>query len=160
VKGRLPSGARAAGDRRGVTLVELVVVLAMLAVLAAITVPMLGSGGGSASVSRAARCLAACLRLAQACAQDGECRMRVVLAAGPSIAIDRRRDGAWVHESVAALGAIKCTTNYPGGAVEFDSAGLPLAASTGASRAGTFTISRGACERAVVVQLTGRVRIR
>jgi hypothetical protein len=84
----------------------------------------------------------------------------VLLLDPSSFAVERRREGEWVRESRTALGAVTCTTNYPGGVVEFDDAGLPLAATTGAPRAGTFTLSRGAAQRAVVVQLTGRVRVR
>jgi prepilin-type N-terminal cleavage/methylation domain-containing protein len=144
----------------GITLLELVVVMAILAALAAVTVPMLGSGGGHATALRAAQRLATALRLAQASAQDGECRTRLRLNGPSGLIVERRRDGEWMRESRVSLGAVTCTTNYPAAAVEFDTAGFPLAVTTGAPRAGTFTVNRGETERAVVIQLTGRIRVR
>jgi prepilin-type N-terminal cleavage/methylation domain-containing protein len=148
------------GAAAGVTLMELLVVLAVLAILAAITVPGLGDGGGHVAALRAAQRLATALRLAQACAQDGERRMRVVLEGASTFSVERRCADGWARESRTSIGAVECSTNFPGGAVELDGAGLPLATTTGAPRAGTFTLARGAAQRAVVVQLTGRVRVR
>jgi prepilin-type N-terminal cleavage/methylation domain-containing protein len=146
--------------RAGVTLLELVVVMAVLAAVAAVTVPMLGSGGGHATVLRGAQRLATALRFAQASAQDGECRTRLSLLGLSTLVVERRRDGVWTRESQTGLGAVTCATNYPASAVEFDVAGHPLAATTGTPRAGSFTVRRGDDERAVVIQLTGRIRVR
>jgi prepilin-type N-terminal cleavage/methylation domain-containing protein len=150
---------RAAGAH-GVTLLELLVVLAVLGTLAAITAPTLATGPAQAATLRAAQRLGTALRLAQAWAQDGECRTRVAIDEASGIRVDRRLDGRWVSVAGYPLGAVVCTTNYPGGAVEFDRSGLPLSATTGAPRAGTFTLARGSAGRSVVVQLTGRVRVR
>jgi prepilin-type N-terminal cleavage/methylation domain-containing protein len=151
---------RPAAGAHGVTLLELLVVLAVLGTLAAITVPTLASGPAQAASLRAAQRLGTALRLAQAWAQDGECRTRVVIVPGSGVSVDRRLDGRWVSVAGYPLGAVLCTTNYPGGAVEFDRSGLPLSATTGAPRAGTFTLARGSAGRSVVVQLTGRIRVR
>jgi prepilin-type N-terminal cleavage/methylation domain-containing protein len=156
-KTRWQGWATAAG---GVTLLELLVVLAVLGTLAAITAPTLASGPAQTATLRAAQRLGTALRLAQAWAQDGECRTRVVVDAASGVSVDRRLDGRWVSVTGYPLGAVVCTTNYPGGAVEFDRAGFPLSATTGAPRAGTFTLARGSAGRSVVVQLTGRVRVR
>jgi prepilin-type N-terminal cleavage/methylation domain-containing protein len=144
----------------GVTLLELLVVLAVLGTLAAITVPALASGPSQAVTLRAAQRLGTALRLAQAWAQDGECRTRVVIVPGFGVSVDRRSEGCWATVAGYALGGVVCSTNYPGGAVEFDRSGLPLSVTTGAPRAGTFTLARGSAGSSVVVQLTGRVRVR
>jgi prepilin-type N-terminal cleavage/methylation domain-containing protein len=146
--------------RAGVTLLELVVVMAVLAALAAVTVPALGRGGSHATVLRGAQRLATALRFAQASAQDGECRTRLRLLGVSTLVVERRRDGVWTCESQTGLGAVTCATNYPAAAVEFDAAGYPLATTSGAPRAGTFTVGHGDDERAVVIQLTGRIRVR
>ena len=64
---QLPLRARSAARPReaGVTLIELLVVLTLMAILAAIAVPMLGSGVSNSELKSAARKVAAGLRMAR-----------------------------------------------------------------------------------------------
>ncbi|MBM3147255.1 MAG: prepilin-type N-terminal cleavage/methylation domain-containing protein [Actinobacteria bacterium] len=150
---------RRAGSRSGVTLMELAVVIAVLATLAAITVPMLGSSHAGISVLRTAQRFATAVRYAQATAQDGDCRTRVVLD-GAAFRVERATDGGWVRDLYATTGVVTGGSNYPGDGVEFSRDGRPRVPGTATPRAGTFTFSCGVATRSVVLQLTGRVRVR
>gem|GEM_PF-3233604 len=148
-----------AGSRSGVTLMELAVVMAVLATLAAITLPMLGAGHARVSVLRTAQRFATAVRYAQATAQDGDCRMRVVLDEA-AFRVERAGDEGWVRDLRATTGVVSGGSNYPGDGVEFSRDGRPLVPGTATPRAGTFTFTCGGATRSVVLQLTGRVRVR
>ncbi len=142
----------------GLTLVELVVVLAVLAVVAAITAPTMGAGRERLAVDQGARRLAVLLRQAQAGAQASDTAWRVVVS-GRALTVQRQQGDDWAVETHGALGPCVCSTNYPQDTVAFDGRGLPLNVGTWVPRAGTLTVACGGSTAAVVVQLTGRVRI-
>jgi prepilin-type N-terminal cleavage/methylation domain-containing protein len=149
-----------ASQRRvgGFTLVEIVVVLAVATVLAAITVPSVASVQGRAVVGAAARQLAMLLRRAQAAAQAGATRTQIQLTEGGECTYTELREGVWRYVAGASLGVLSCTTNYPGMAIEFSPRGWPCAAGSAVPRAGSFELSWAGLASKVVVQLTGDVR--
>lgn len=145
----------------GFTLIELTVVLAVMATLAAVTVPSAVRAHGAAATEAGAQRLAVTLRLAQARAQARGERVRVTIVdGGHGYEVDERCEGVWRCAERVALGAPLCTTNFPNGVVEFDSRGWPHAAGGASPRAGSFVVAWATSQRTVVVQLIGRVRCR
>jgi type II secretory pathway pseudopilin PulG len=132
--------------------------LAVMAVVASVTVPLAATPARFAA-AHAARSFALVLRQAQAQAQAESCRVRVVLsAAGDGYSVQRITPEDVTTKASGTFGDARCTTNYPGGALDFAAAGWPLAMGTSSPRAGSFTFAPGA--HAVVVQLAGRIRCR
>ena len=142
------------------TLVELIVVLAVLSVVGAMTLPLVSGGQQRVSALRAAQRFATAVRMAQAVAQDMDCRTRVVLLGDDSFVVERSIPGGWRCEARGSLRPVSGRTSYPQDRVEFTQSGLPLVGGTDRPRAGTFRFSCGGKERSVVLQLTGRVRVR
>jgi prepilin-type N-terminal cleavage/methylation domain-containing protein len=139
----------------GFTLVELLAALAVMAITATITVPVFAAPARLAAADAAAS-FAVVLRHAQAEAQGGTCRVRVALTADGSGYSVTRMASSEVVEQTGQFGGARCSTNYPGGAVDFGAAGWPLTMGTGTPRAGTFRFSPGTA-RSVVVQMAGRI---
>ena len=153
-------GPRVAGAR-GHSLLELVAVLAVLSVLAAVTVPLLAPAHRRLAAGEAARQFAVVLRHAQALAQTGMCRVRVRLTGeGDGYVVSRADGGAWVTEESGSFAGAACATNYPGACVQFAAAGWPLDDASGVPRAGTFVFGEGSWRRSVVLQMGGRIRCR
>lgn len=144
---------------RGLTLTELTVVMAIVAILASVSTPLLGNGHAAVTVLRTAQRFAVAVRLAQAAAQDGASRTRVSLDGPASFLVESATVGGWVRDVRVSTGSARASSNFPGDVVEFSRDGWPLASGTGTPRAGTFTFSSGGTRRSVVLQLTGRVRI-
>lgn len=144
-------------EARGVSVIELVTVVLIVGILASVSVP-LAAAGARYSVPLTARNVAVVLRLAQTTAQADDARVRFQVA-GSHWSVLRTRDGVSDRIVSGDLGAISCATNYPDGWVEFDRRGYPLSVSS-APRAGSFTFSYGGLQSTVVLQLTGRVRVR
>lgn len=143
--------------RHGYTLIELVVVCAVLAITAAVVVPGLAATHGRAAVPSVAARFAVVLRDAQARAWAGGAPVRVSLtASGDGYVVDRVDPGTRPL-ATGTFGGVSCDTNFPGDCVEFVPAGFPHA-SGGPARAGTFTFSFGGVTRRVVVQMGGAVR--
>jgi len=142
---------------RGHTLLELVVVLAVAAIIATVTVPGVAWVTGRAATGADARTFALVLRRAQAAAAATGQPVSVRLvdqglgyecdqaAGSDALVLDR----GGFHEA--------CTTNYPGGLVQFAPWGWPCAAG-GRPRAGSFSFARSGAGATVVLQLGGRVR--
>jgi prepilin-type N-terminal cleavage/methylation domain-containing protein len=143
--------------QRGHTLSELLVALAVAAMLACVSVPGIAWVDGRAAVSADARSLAFVLRRAQARA--------AMSGATVCVRLDRQGCGYVCEETADAVTTVlgrgdfhgPCATNYPGGAVEFCTAGWPCSL-TGEPRAGTFTFESHGADAAVVLQMGGRVR--
>lgn len=138
---------------------ELVVVLAVMSVLGAVTLPLVSGGQQRLSALRAAQRFATAVRMAQAQAQGLDCRTRVALVGEGAFVVQRSYADGWRTEVRGALGAVSCSTSYPADRVDFTRAGLPLVGGTSTPRAGTFRFRCGDEERSVVLQLTGRVRV-
>ena len=136
----------------GTTMLELVTVFAIVAILAAVTVPGASRVRAAVSSGEAARRLALVLRSAQARAQAAASPVRVEVSPDGDYVV-RGHSGAEVERG--SLGAAVSST-YPGGVLEFGErgwAGLPGATSP---RAGHFDVQGSS--RSVVVQLSGCVR--
>jgi type II secretory pathway pseudopilin PulG len=131
---------------------ELVVVLAVVAVLAAVAVPGAAKAHAAVSGGQAPRRLALVLRAAQARAQCTGGPVRVEVDSGGDYTVAGAAGEVVAHGSLGA----GVSSTYPGGALEFTArgwAGLPGASSP---RAGHFTIE--GASRSVTVQLSGCVR--
>ena len=143
--------------QHGSTLLELVVILAISAVLCAVAVPGVAAVRSVFAAGAAAERLALVLRVAQARAQAHGAAVRVSVAGdGCYVVCDVRPSGA---RPVARgeLGA-NVDSTYPGGSLEFAAAGWPTLPGGASPRAGHFTIGAATAGRAVVVQLGGCVR--
>jgi len=140
--------------QRGSTMFELLTVLAVVAVFAAVAVPGASRVRASVAGSQGARRLALVLRTAQADAQTRSGSVRVVVDADGDYAVTAV-DGAGVARG--RLGAA-VTSNYPGGVLEFTQWGWARLPGSPSPRAGRFTVSGGGHARDVVIQLSGCVR--
>lgn len=132
-------------------MLELVAVLAVAGVFAAVVVPGASKARSAVSAAEAARRLALVLRAAQAQAQSSASPVRVEVGEAGEYRV-RQASGS-THSG--SLGA-RISTNYPGGVLEFSArgwAGLPGAASP---RAGRFDVV--GTSHTVIVQLSGCIR--
>ena len=139
----------------GFTLIELLAALAVMAITASITVPVFAAPARLAAADSAAA-FSVVLRHAQAEAQTDACRLRVALTADGRGYSVIRLDASELIEQTGQFGGARCSTNYPGGGVDFGPAGWPLSVGTGTPRAGTFQFSPGS-GRSVVIQMAGRI---
>ena len=144
--------------RPGYTLIEIVVVCALLAIAAAVCVPELASSHGRASVPAAAVRFTLVLREAQARASALGAPVRVSLTGSGDGYVVSSHAGDRLVASGSFTGA-GCQTNYPGATVEFAPSGFPHGVD-GGTRAGTFTFAAGGVTSSVVVQMGGAVRCR
>ena len=142
----------------GFTLIELIVVMAVLAIMAAITVPALAAAHSRVSAGEAGKQLAVLLRCVQAEAQTGATRTRISLAPDAAYSVTVLRDGAWQQVESGSLGAVACTTNFPSAAIEFSAHGWPCSLGSTVPRAGSIWLRSGFASTTVVVQLTGGIR--
>ena len=153
----MSSASARARRQRGFTLVELLAALAIMAIIASITVPVFGAPARLAATDAAAS-FAVVLRHVQAEAQADACRLRVALTAdGAGFTVSRVTGAGEGVEQTGVFGGAHCSTNYPGDGVDFGAGGWPLSLGTGTPRAGTFCFSPGS-GRAVVLQMGGRIR--
>jgi type II secretory pathway pseudopilin PulG len=143
---------------RGHTLVELVVVCALIAALAGISVPSLVLSHARASGEVASTQLAITLREAQARARAcGEVVRVTIDSDGHGYGVDVvGPEGLW-RVSSGDFGSVTCSSNYPGNGVEFSGLGWPRAIGAGV-RAGTFRLTAVGATHAVVLQMGGVVR--
>ena len=144
------------GRQGGMTLLELVVVLAVAAILCAVAVPGVVAVQSTFRAHDAGRRLALVLRTAQARAQASGVPVRVTVKAGGGYVV---RDVGSPDRVIAHgdLGAA-VSGNYLDGTVQFGAAGLPSVAGGTSPRAGHFTVAEGVAGRTVTVQLGGCVR--
>ena len=144
----------------GSTLLELLTVIAVVGILAAVAVPGAAAARRAFAGDAAARKLALVLRAAQARAQARVSIVRVSVAGdGTYVVLDMcaGHDATAAPVAAGQLGA-DVHTNYPGGALEFGPRGWPCLPGASSPRAGSFTISGGSGDPDVVVQLGGCVR--
>jgi type II secretory pathway pseudopilin PulG len=143
-----------APSARGNTLIELLTLLTVMAVLAAVVVPGAMAARRVLAGAAGSQRLALVLRAAQAEAQARHCRVDVMLGAGGSYEV--RADDAPLDHGDLGAGP---ETNYPSRAVSFSASGSPCLLATATPRAGSFSFGSGA-GRTVVVQLGGCIRCR
>jgi len=138
--------------RRGVTLIELVLVMTVAGILAGIAYPRVGQLLDGIAVERAARAIAMAHRHARAVAIVRGRRTQLSIAADT---IRLRPVGdtsdSWAHPGPVASGVLLAG---PPRVVTFSPVGL----ATGVSNA-TYVLTRGASRRTVVVSRLGRVRV-
>lgn len=145
--------------RHGFTLIELVVALAVAAILAAVAVPALVLAQGPSAAAVGAQRLALVLRSAQARACAGGCAVDVVVDrrdGSYEVRVPAEGDDGCVAER-GSLAPASVDSNYPGDTVRFAETGFPCGVS-GSARAGTFAVTCGGSTRTVVLQLAGRIR--
>ena len=145
--------------RRGFTLPELVVTMAVLGILAAVCVPGLVCAEGASGATVAAQRFAVVLRSAQAraAAADGTVEVAVDGSRGQYVVRQGLPGGGYDVVECGDVLPATVTSNYPSDVVRFGPRGFPCAL-TGAARAGTFTFTCSGASRSVVLQLAGRVR--
>lgn len=144
-------------SQRGTTLMELVVIMAVVAILAGVTVPSAAVAHRRLSAASAAHELALVLRCAQARAQERGTLVAVEVAGDGSYAVLETAAGEETAQTVTegGLGA-RITSTYPSGTVAFSSRGWPrLSGGSASPRAGSFTVGGGG---RVVLQLGGCIR--
>jgi len=140
--------------RRGVTLLELAVVLALVGVLAGLALPAARRFADAIAAEHAARSIVAAHRVARFTAIMRS--RRTLLTVGADSLTVRAVQGTdtvtlWVHQGPAAHAVALTGPSY---ALGFAPTGLPL----GVSNA-TFRLTRGSAVRRVVVSRLGRTRI-
>ena len=138
----------------GSSMLELIVVLAVVAIFAAVAVPGASRARATVAGSEGARRLALVLRAAQAEAESGSGAVRVMIEPdGDFVVTDA--DG-----STAMSGRLgtAVTSTYPGNVLEFTERGWARLPGSSSPRAGHFTVAGAAQSRTVVVQLSGCVR--
>ncbi len=148
---------RGSCSRAGFTAVELMVVLAVLGILAAVTVPSAARVQADAAARAAAQRFALVLRSAQARAWADCLPVEVRLDADGSYEVVERAPAGPLLLEQGSAGA-RSTTNYPLGGVEFGPAGWPCSLVTHLPRAGSFAFPGGARPHSVTLQMGGRTR--
>ena len=142
--------------QRGSTLFELLTVLAVTGVLAAIAVPSASAVRRMFAASSAVDRLALVLRCAQARAQSGSARVCVHLDAGGGFVVTDGSEQGPVVDRGELNAAV--ASNYTGMAVEFAPLGWPCLPGSASPRAGRFLVAGGGLGREIVLQLGGCIR--
>jgi prepilin-type N-terminal cleavage/methylation domain-containing protein len=144
-------------NKKGVTLIELVIVMAIIAIMAVLAVPNIGAWLPNYRLRSATRDIASTLRTAQMKAISVNRQFRVAFntpSAGSYVL--QRNSGGWqVDGASQALpaGITISAITFPGSIAEFNTN------STATSGSVTLTNAGGAQRRIVLTAATGRVRI-
>ena len=136
----------------GTTMFELVTVIAVVGILAAVAVPGAAHVGAAVSGAEGARRLALVLRAAQAEAQSRSASIRVEVDAGGAYTVT----GPLGDQVMSGRLEAPVVSTYPGGVLEFTERGWARVPGSSSPRAGHFSIA--GASGTVVVQLSGCVR--
>lgn len=140
--------------RQGTTLPELVVVLAIVGLLAAIVVPSSRGLVAGIETERAARQLMAAHRVARFTAILRGTTTRLDIAADSLVVRVVNGPGAGVVWRTSGPAAERVELNGPTYPLVFTPLGLPHGVGNG-----TYTFSRGSASRSVVISRLGRLRL-
>ncbi len=138
----------------GTTMFELVTVIAVVGILAAVAVPGAAHVGAAVSGAEGARRLALVLRAAQAEAQSRAASVRVEVDAGGEYTVT----GPFGDQVMSGRLGASVASTYPGGVIEFTERGWGRVPGSSSPRAGHFSVAGGGASRTVIVQLSGCVR--
>ena len=143
-------------DKKGVTLIELIVVVVIIAIGAVLTIPNMGSWIQSYRLRSAARGIVSTMRVAQMKAVSNNMEYQVVITGG-SYKLERN-SGGWVQEGD--------TETFPAGITIFNNtfvnpAGNPLFRPNSSSNGGTLVLQnvKGTQQTIRVLPSTGRITI-
>jgi prepilin-type N-terminal cleavage/methylation domain-containing protein len=142
------------GSQRGSTLFELLTVMAVVGIFAAVAVPGAAHVRSSVSGAQGARRLALVLRAAQAESQSRFQRVRVQVSTGGEYTVTGADAGLLMSGQLGT--AVEST--YPDGELEFSERGWAALPGSLSPRAGHFTLAGGASSSVVTIQLSGCVR--
>jgi type IV fimbrial biogenesis protein FimU len=140
--------------QEGTTMLELITVICIVGIFAAIAVPGASRVRSAVSSAEAARRLATVLRAAQAEAQSRSAPIKVEVASDGDYAITGP-EGDRIMSGRLGTGV---TSNYPDGVIEFTERGWARLPGSSSPRAGHFSIAGASGSARVVVQLAGCVR--
>jgi prepilin-type N-terminal cleavage/methylation domain-containing protein len=144
-------------NKRGVTLVELIVVVVIIAIAAAFLVPSIGTWLPRYRLRGAARDIASTLRIAQVKAVSANTQYQVAFNSGASSYIlQKNTGGIWVNEGVTQTlpsGIQISNINFPGNNATFNT---DSSASAGSM---TLTNPKGAIKTISLTAATGRIQI-
>jgi prepilin-type N-terminal cleavage/methylation domain-containing protein len=122
---RIKGGCSMKMNKRGVTLIELIVVFVIIAIGAVLMVPNMGAWLPNYRLRSATRDMVSTMRVAQMRAVSNNLDHRVSFTPGTgdagSYVLERNTGGVWVAEggSKTLPTGIKLTTNFPGSRVVF-----------------------------------------
>jgi len=142
------------GSQRGSTMFELLTVVAIVGIFAAVAVPGAAHVRSSVSGAQGARRLALVLRAAQAESQSRLGRVRVHLGTGGDYTVTAADAELLMSGELGT--AIEST--YPDGELEFSERGWAALPGSASPRAGHFAVRGGASSSVVTIQLSGFVR--
>ena len=145
-------------SRKGVTLLELIIVMIIIAIAAALTIPSIGAWLPNYRLKTATRDIVSLMRSAQmkAISENTEYRVRFVAADGSYVVQRRTTAGVWVDDGVAQRvsdGIRFHEINLPDNSAEFNP--------NSTSSAGNIVLrNRKENEKRIVLfSATGRIRI-
>ena len=143
---------------RGVTLVELVVVLAIMALMIALAMPSLSGYQATSAMQTAARQFVSDLRAAQENAIDRSTQIDVVLTpASGAVAGYTVKQGSVVLWGATLPAAVHANSNWPGRDISF----TPIGAVSGAGSTQPFCVDnrKGLTITAGITLATGRMTL-
>jgi type II secretory pathway pseudopilin PulG len=138
----------------GTTMFELITVICMVGIFAAIAVPGAAHVRSTVSSAEGARRLALVLRASQAEAQSRWAAVSVEVASDGDYTVT----GPEGQQIMSGRLGAAVTSNYPGGVIEFTERGWARLPGASSPRAGHFSIAGASGSATVVVQLSGCVR--
>ncbi len=141
-------------SQRGSTMFELLTVIAVVGIFAAVAVPEPRTSVRASPARRALGRLALVLRAAQAESQSRLQRVRVQVSTGGEYTVTGADAGLLMSGELGT--AVEST--YPDGELEFSERGWAALPGSLSPRAGHFTLTGGASSSVVTIQLSGCVR--